>query len=107
MILRSFADLPGRQVHYRRAGKGPPLLLIHASPGSSKQLEAKIAALAHTRSVIAPDTPRNGDNAGRRGCRGGEAPATLPPQRPSRPLMCPCGPAARTKAAGNAERGQE
>lgn len=62
MIRRAFADLPTRQVHYRRAGEGPPLLMIHASPGSSKQLEGKIAALAATRSVIAPDTPGNGDS---------------------------------------------
>jgi pimeloyl-ACP methyl ester carboxylesterase len=62
VIRRAFADLPTRQVHYRRAGDGPPLLMIHASPGSSKQLEGKIAALAATRSVIAPDTPGNGDS---------------------------------------------
>ena len=62
MIRRAFADLPTRQVHYRRAGEGPPLLMIHASPGSSKQLEGKIMALAATRSVIAPDTPGNGDS---------------------------------------------
>ena len=62
MIRRAFADLPTRQVHYRRAGEGPPLLMIHASPGSSKQLEGKITALAATRSVIAPDTPGNGDS---------------------------------------------
>src|SRR5512143_3977505 len=62
MIRRGFADLPDRQVHYRQAGDGPPLLMIHASPGSSKQLESKIAALAHTRSLTAPDTPGNGDS---------------------------------------------
>jgi len=62
MIRRGFADLPDRQVHYRHAGEGPPLLMIHASPGSSKQLEGKIAALAQRRSVIAPDTPGNGDS---------------------------------------------
>ena len=62
MIRRGFANLPDRQVHYRRAGEGPPLLMIHASPGSSKQLEGKIAALATARSVIAPDTPGNGDS---------------------------------------------
>jgi pimeloyl-ACP methyl ester carboxylesterase len=62
MIRRSFADLADRQVHYRRAGEGRPLLMIHASPGSSKQLEGKIARLAKTRSLIAPDTPGNGDS---------------------------------------------
>jgi pimeloyl-ACP methyl ester carboxylesterase len=62
MIRRAFADLGPRQVHYRHAGDGQPLLMLHASPGSSKQLESKIAALAATRRVIAPDTPGNGDS---------------------------------------------
>ncbi len=61
-IRRGFADLGARQVHYRHAGEGPPLLMLHASPGSSKQLESKIAALAAGRRVIAPDTPGNGDS---------------------------------------------
>jgi pimeloyl-ACP methyl ester carboxylesterase len=62
MIRRGFVDVGERQVHVRRAGEGAPLLMIHASPGSGKQLEAKIAALARSRSVIAPDTPGNGDS---------------------------------------------
>lgn len=62
MIRRRFADLAHRQVHFREAGEGPPLVMLHASPGSSKQLEAKIAALATGRHVIAPDTPGNGDS---------------------------------------------
>ena len=62
MIRRRFADLPDRQVHYRCAGEGPPLVMIHASPGSSKQLEGKIESLARSRSIIAPDTPSNGDS---------------------------------------------
>ena len=62
MIRRRFADLAVRQVHYREAGEGSPLLMLHPSPGSSKQLEAKIAALAPNHRVIAPDTPGNGDS---------------------------------------------
>jgi pimeloyl-ACP methyl ester carboxylesterase len=62
MIRRRFADLAERQVHYREAGDGPPLLMLHASPGSSKQLEAQITALARQHRVIAPDTPGNGDS---------------------------------------------
>jgi pimeloyl-ACP methyl ester carboxylesterase len=49
-------------VHVRDAGEGQPLLMLHASPGSSKQLESKIAALAQGRRLIAPDTPGNGDS---------------------------------------------
>jgi pimeloyl-ACP methyl ester carboxylesterase len=63
MIRRAFADLPERQVHYRHAGAGGlPLLMLHASPGSAKQLEPLIGALARSRRVIAPDTPGNGDS---------------------------------------------
>jgi pimeloyl-ACP methyl ester carboxylesterase len=62
MIRRRFADLAQRQVHYREAGEGPPLLMLHSSPGSSKQLEARIAALEPFHRVIAPDTPGNGDS---------------------------------------------
>jgi pimeloyl-ACP methyl ester carboxylesterase len=35
--------------------------MLHASPGSSKQLETAMLALATNRRVIAPDTPGNGD----------------------------------------------
>ena len=62
IVRRSFADLPERQVHYRYAGDGAPLVMIHASPGSAKQLERKIELLSKTRRVIAPDTPGNGDS---------------------------------------------
>jgi pimeloyl-ACP methyl ester carboxylesterase len=63
MIRRAFADLADRQVHFRHGGAGEmPLVMLHASPGSSKQLEWLIAAMATTRRVIAPDTPGNGDS---------------------------------------------
>lgn len=63
-IRRRFADLPHGEVHYREAGRGhgAPVLLIHASPGSSRQVEPLIAALAARHHVIAPDTPGNGDS---------------------------------------------
>lgn len=62
-VRRGFADTPMGQVHYREAGagKGPVLVMLHASPGSSKQLETVMLALASNRRVIAPDTPGNGD----------------------------------------------
>jgi len=62
-IRRRFVDLPHGQVHYRTCGQGAPLLLLHSSPGSSRQLERMIAALADRRQVFAPDTPGNGDSA--------------------------------------------
>ena len=33
----------GRRVHYRRDGEGPPLVMLHSSPSSSKQLEPRMA----------------------------------------------------------------
>jgi pimeloyl-ACP methyl ester carboxylesterase len=45
------------QVHYRRAGIGPPIVLVHASPGSSLQLEPLMRLLTERgRTAIAPDT---------------------------------------------------
>lgn len=64
-IRRGFADLDHGQVHLRRAGTGDavPLVLIHQSPGSSKQLEPLMAELAALgRPSLAPDTPGNGDS---------------------------------------------
>jgi pimeloyl-ACP methyl ester carboxylesterase len=63
MIRRRFVDGSFGQIHYRTAGSGPPILLCHASPGSSKQLEALILGLARARTVFAPDTPGNGDSS--------------------------------------------
>ena len=62
MIRRRFADLAHGQMHYRSAGLGAPLLALHASPGSSKQLGKLITGLAASRHVIAPDTAGNGDS---------------------------------------------
>lgn len=64
-IRREFADLGHGQVHLRRAGSGDadPLVLIHQSPGSSKQLEPLMAELAaRGRPTLAPDTAGNGDS---------------------------------------------
>ena len=63
-IRRGFADLPHGQMHYRTAGEGAadPILAIHASPGSSRQLHGLIGDLSTEAKVIAPDTPGNGDS---------------------------------------------
>ena len=45
-IRRGFVDVPHGQMHYRTVGEGPPLLFLHASPGSSKQLEKLISDFA-------------------------------------------------------------
>lgn len=63
MIRRGFIDVPGGQVHFRTAGDGGvPLVMLHASPGSARQLEALIVPLAARRRVIALDTRGNGDS---------------------------------------------
>lgn len=57
-ITRHFAyTRRGRRVHYRRAGSGPPLVLLHASPSSSRVQVPLIEAWAHRFTVIALDTP--------------------------------------------------
>lgn len=63
-VRRGFADLDRGQIHYRTSGKpeGTPLIMMHASPGSSKMLEPVIGSLGDSRHVIAPDTMGNGDS---------------------------------------------
>ena len=64
LVRRRFMDMPFGQIHYREAGTSdlPPLMLLHASPGSSKQLEFLIEKLGQQFHVIAPDTMGNGDS---------------------------------------------
>lgn len=63
LITRHFATIDGtRQVHYRRAGKGPPVLLAHQSPTSGREHIPLIEYLANDFTVIAPDTPGNGQS---------------------------------------------
>lgn len=61
-IRRGFVDHSHGQVHYRTAGGGIPLLCLHGSPGSSRQLMPLIELLASDFKVIAPDTPGHGDS---------------------------------------------
>lgn len=61
-ITRHFATVavPGaapRQVHYRRAGEGPAVLLLHQSPVSSAEYEHLMAQWGGDFTLIAPDTP--------------------------------------------------
>ncbi|SIN59781.1 Pimeloyl-ACP methyl ester carboxylesterase [Parasphingorhabdus marina DSM 22363] len=59
-ITRHFIDVrkngQSRRVHYRRAGNGPPLLMVHQSPRSSKEYETLIEKWAENFTCIAPDT---------------------------------------------------
>lgn len=63
---RAFARIAEGQVHYRvvhgDAGL-PPIVLLHASPSSSRSTAPLAEALAFTgRTIIAPDTLGNGDS---------------------------------------------
>ena len=51
--------LGGRAVtlHYRVAGQGPPLFLLHPSPFSSAFMVPLMQRLGHRATLIAPDTP--------------------------------------------------
>ena len=64
-LRRGFVDVGPAQVHYRHGGDGVgnvPLAMIHASPGSSRQLADLASLLAAGRRVVAPDTAGNGDS---------------------------------------------
>jgi len=63
-LKRRFADVGALQVHYREGGTGDatPLVMIHASPGASRQVAPLAALLANGRRVVAPDTAGNGDS---------------------------------------------
>ena len=52
-----------RRVHYRRAGSGPPVVLVHQSPRSSAEYETLIAEWAAHFTCLAPDTPGFGESA--------------------------------------------
>ncbi|MDC0074334.1 alpha/beta hydrolase [Alphaproteobacteria bacterium] len=62
-ITRHFVTIENkRQIHYRRAGSGPPVLLLHQSPKSSKELIPVMEGLKDIFTCIAPDTPGNGNS---------------------------------------------
>ncbi len=63
MIRKGFVDLPHGQVHFRYAGQGQPILLLHDSPRSSAMHAALIEELADEFMVIALDTPGYGHSS--------------------------------------------
>lgn len=50
----------GLQIHYRIAGSGPPLVVLHPSPQSSEAMQPAITAFATLCTCIALDTPGYG-----------------------------------------------
>lgn len=61
-IARELVYIGERQVHYRIAGRGAPVVLLHQSPRSSAELEPLMRVLAPHFLVIAPDTPGFGQS---------------------------------------------
>lgn len=62
-ITRHYLDVGGRPVHYRRAGEGPPVVMLHESPRSSVALARLATDLADRCTAIALDTPGYGGSA--------------------------------------------
>src|SRR5919197_3818458 len=61
------ADLHGHRVIYRKAGSGPPVVLIHGMVNSSRHWEQVALRLARDYTVIAPDLIGHGESATPRG----------------------------------------
>ena len=63
-VVRRFVTINGqwgpRQVHYRRCGSGPAVLLLHQSPQSSTEYEDLMRSWAGDFTMIAPDHPGYG-----------------------------------------------
>ncbi|MBM3504438.1 MAG: alpha/beta fold hydrolase [Alphaproteobacteria bacterium] len=59
-IKKHFVTVGRRRIHYRRTGKGPAVLLLHASPVSSEVFELQISLFAKHFTAIAIDTPGYG-----------------------------------------------
>lgn len=62
MIARHYLTIDGRRVHYRKAGNGPPLVMVHQSPRSSAEYEGLMRDWATHFTCIAPDTPGFGQS---------------------------------------------
>ncbi len=56
-IHRRYVEVEGRRVHYRTCGRGPPLVLLHGSPGDSQVVAHEMAAAAPHFACFAIDTP--------------------------------------------------
>ena len=61
-IKRHYRYSGSRRLHYRRSGTGPPLVMLHAAPGSSFGLRPAISRFADRHSAIALDLPGYGES---------------------------------------------
>ena len=61
-VTRHYVTIGRRQLHYRRAGSGPPLIALHRLPRSSKDLLPFLLAAKENFTVIAPDMAGYGNS---------------------------------------------
>ena len=61
-MKRAFVDTPDGQIHYRTAGAGRPVLLLHQTPRSSDEYRDVIPILSRELRVVAMDTIGYGDS---------------------------------------------
>lgn len=59
---RHYVSVGNRQVHYRRSGKGPPILAFHSSPQTGAFVLPHLDVFADRFTIIAPDTPGYGSS---------------------------------------------
>lgn len=62
-----FVDVNGIRLHYRIAGNGPPLLLLHGFTGSGAWWDSLLTHFATDYTTIVPDLPGHGHSEGRSG----------------------------------------
>jgi pimeloyl-ACP methyl ester carboxylesterase len=56
-------DIGGLTISYRRAGTGPPLVLLHGGPLDSREWRHQFEGLSDEFTLIAPDTPGCGGSS--------------------------------------------
>ncbi len=61
-LTRHYVTVGRRQLHYRRAGSGPPLLALHRLPRSSEDLVPFIESASKSFTIIAPDLAGYGNS---------------------------------------------
>jgi pimeloyl-ACP methyl ester carboxylesterase len=62
-LERHFADIDEVSIHYIKAGKGDPVVLLHGIPQTSHEWRYIIPHLTKRYSVIAPDLRGLGDSS--------------------------------------------
>lgn len=61
-MISFYTSVEGKNIHFLKKGKGPVIILFHASPLSSNSLKPLITKLSKHFTVIAPDTPGYGQS---------------------------------------------